>query len=66
MERHVALALFTFVVWQLARPDPSEMAGEVKRRLHLAVIQGDQTSPSISIGSSQEGRNHGCCVTPVT
>jgi hypothetical protein len=55
MERHVALTLLTFMVLQLARLDPSETAGEVKRRLHLAVIQGDQTSPSVSIGPSQEG-----------
>ncbi len=56
MERHVALTLLTFMVLQLARLDPSETAGEVKRRLHLAVIQGDQTSPSVSIGPSQEGK----------
>jgi hypothetical protein len=55
MERHVALVLLTFVVLQLARLDPSETAGEVKRRLHLAVIQGGQTSPNGSRGSSQEG-----------
>ncbi len=55
MERHVALVLFTFVVLQRARLDPSETAGEVKRRLHLAVIQGQQTTPGSSIGSSQAG-----------
>ena len=55
MERHVALVLLTFVVLQQARLDPSETVGEAKRRLHLAVIQGNQTTPAVSIGSSQEG-----------
>lgn len=54
MERHVALVLLTFVVLQLARLDLSETVGEVKRRLHLAVIQGGQTTSGISICSSQE------------
>ena len=54
MERHVALVLLTFAVLQQARLDPSETVGEAKRRLHLAVIQGNQTTPAISIGSSQE------------
>jgi hypothetical protein len=56
MERHVALVLLTFVVLQLARLDLSETVGEAKRRLHLTVIQGDQTTPDRSIGSLEKGK----------
>lgn len=56
MERHVALVLLTFVVLQLARLDLSETVGEAKRRLHLAVIQGDQTMPDRSSGSLEKDK----------
>jgi len=36
--------------------------GEVKRRLHLTVIRGDQSVSSASIASYRTGQNHGRCV----
>jgi hypothetical protein len=56
MERHVALVLLAFVVLQQARLAPSETVGEVKRRLHLDVIRGDQATPRVSISPSEEGK----------
>jgi hypothetical protein len=57
MERHVALVLLAFVILQQAQLDPSETVGEVKRRLHLAVIRGDQPATPVSTGSPQEGKS---------
>ncbi len=56
MERHVALVLLAFVVLQQLRLAPSETVGEVKRRLHLTVIQGDQSTSGVAIASPQEGK----------
>ena len=56
MERHVALVLLAFVVLQQLRLAPSETVGEVKRRLHLTVIRGDQSTSSVSIPSPAEGK----------
>jgi hypothetical protein len=56
MERHVALVLLAFVVLQQARLDPSHTVGEVKRRLHLAVIRGEQPPTDTSIGPSKRGK----------
>lgn len=53
MERHVALVLLAFVVLQQARLDPSETVGEVKRRLQLAVIQGDEATSMTSVAPPQ-------------
>jgi hypothetical protein len=39
---------------------PSETR-EVKRRLHLSVIRGDQSMSGAAVAST----NHGCCVSPV-
>jgi hypothetical protein len=54
MERHVALVLLAFVVLQQARLDPSETVGEVKRRLHLAVIQDGQPARDVPMALPQE------------
>jgi hypothetical protein len=56
MERHVALVLLAFVVLQQLRLAPSETAGEVKRRLHLTVIRGDQSTSGVAIASPHEGK----------
>jgi len=56
MERHVALVLLAFVVLQQLRLVPSETVGEVKRRLHLNVIRGDQSTSGVAIASPQEGK----------
>ena len=56
MERHVALVLLAFVVLQQLRLAPSETVGEVKRRLHLTVIRGDQSMSDAAIASPQEGK----------
>ena len=56
MERHVALVLLAFVVLQQLRLAPSETVGEVKRRLHLTVIRGDQSMSGAAIASPQEGK----------
>jgi hypothetical protein len=53
MERHVALALLAFVVLQQARLDPSNTVGEVKRRLHLTALRGEQPASNVSMESSQ-------------
>jgi DDE superfamily endonuclease len=55
MERHVALVLLAFVVLQQLRLAPSETVGEVKRRLHLTVIRGDQSTSGGAIASPREG-----------
>ncbi|MDR7545262.1 MAG: transposase, partial [Armatimonadota bacterium] len=55
MERHVALVLLAFVVLQQARLDPSDTVGEVKRRLQLAVIQGDKATFDTSTAPSRKG-----------
>jgi len=57
MERHVALVLLAYVVLQQLRLAPSETAGEVKRRLHLTVIRGDQPKPDALIASPEKGKN---------
>lgn len=56
MERHVALVLLAFVVLQQLRLSPSETVGEVKRRLHLTVIRGDQSMSGVAIASPREGK----------
>jgi len=56
MERHVALVLLAFVILQQLRLAPSETVGEVKRRLHLTVIRGDQLPANVSIASANTGR----------
>ncbi len=56
MERHVALVLLAFVVLQQLRLAPSETVGEVKRRLHLTVIRGDQSTSGVAIALPQEGK----------
>jgi len=56
MERHVALVLLAFVVLQQLRLVPSEMVGEVKRRLYLSIIRGDQSMSGVTIASPQEGK----------
>jgi hypothetical protein len=56
MERHVALVLLAFVVLQQLRLAPSETVGEVKRRLHLTVIRGDQSTSGAAIASPEEGK----------
>lgn len=56
MERHVALVLLAFVVLQQARLDPSETVGEVKRRLQLAVIQGDEAASVTIVAPPQRGK----------
>jgi len=56
MERHVALVLLAFVVLQQLRLAPSETVGEVKRRLHLTVIRGDQSTSGVASTSSKEGK----------
>jgi len=56
MERHVALVLLAFVVLQQLRLAPSETVGEVKRRLHLTVIRGDQPTSGAAIASPEEGK----------
>lgn len=56
MERHVALVLLAFVVLQQLRLAPSETVGEVKRRLHLTVIRGDQPTSGVAIASPAEGK----------
>jgi hypothetical protein len=55
MERHVALVLLAFVVLQQLRLVPSETVGEVKRRLHLSVIRGGQSTSAVAIASPEEG-----------
>jgi len=55
MERHVALVLLAFVVLQQLRLAPSETVGEVKRRLHLSVIRGDESMSDATIASPQRG-----------
>ncbi len=57
MERHVALVLLAFVVLQQLRLAPSETVGEVKRRLHLTVIRGNQSTSGVAIASPEEGKN---------
>ncbi len=56
MERHVALVLLAFVVLQQLRLAPSETVGEVKRRLHLTVIRGNQSMSGAAIASPEEGK----------
>ena len=56
MERHVALVLLAFVVLQQLRLAPSETVGEVKRRLHLTVIRGDQSMSGVAIASPREAK----------
>jgi len=56
MERHVALVLLAFVVLQQLRLAPSETVGEVKRRLHLSVIRGDESMSGAAIASASEGK----------
>jgi len=56
MERHVALVLLAFVVLQQLRLAPSETVGEVKRRLHLTVIRGDQSTSGVAIASPEKGK----------
>jgi len=55
MERHVALVLLAFVALQQLRLAPSETVGEVKRRLHLTVIRGDQSTSGAAIAPPAEG-----------
>jgi hypothetical protein len=45
-----------FVVFQQLRLVPSETVGEVKRRLHLSVIRGDQRKSGSVIASLAEGK----------
>jgi len=56
MERHVALVLLAFVVLQQLRLAPSETVGEVKRRLHLTVIRGDQSTSGAAMALPEEGK----------
>jgi hypothetical protein len=56
MKRHVALVLLAFVVLHQLRLAPSETVGEVKRRLHLTVIRGDQSKSDATIASPEEGK----------
>jgi hypothetical protein len=53
MERHVALVLLAFVVLQQVRLDPSSTVGEVKRRLHLTALQGEQPTPDALMESPE-------------
>ena len=46
VERHVALVLLIVVARRLLKQDPSETAGQVKERFHLASITGVSHLPS--------------------
>ncbi len=56
IKRHAALVPLVFVVFQQLRLVPSETVGEVKRRLHLSVIRGDQRKSGSVIASLAEGK----------
>jgi hypothetical protein len=53
MRRHVTLLPLTFAVPQQARPDPSDTASEIKRRLQLSVIQADEATSETSVALPQ-------------